>query len=72
MEYLKKFNFLITKIIEDKTETLWIASQFGGGLVRYNPNNGEVKQYLPNPDNPKSIPSSSATALLWDEEAACL
>jgi len=52
-------------IVEDDFDQLWIAT-YGGGLVRFNPNDETFVQYLHDPDDPQSLGSNIVYAIFRD------
>ncbi|WP_202552444.1 sensor histidine kinase [Ginsengibacter hankyongi] len=54
-------------VLEDKKGVNWFAT-WGGGLLRYNPKDGSVKQFLPDPKDPASISSNNLNHLLEDRQ----
>jgi ligand-binding sensor domain-containing protein len=54
-------------VLEDKKGVSWFAT-WGGGLLRYNPQDGSVKQFLPDPKDPASISSNNLNHLLEDRQ----
>lgn len=61
---------IITDILEDEQENLWIATA-DGGLTRYNyrqPPARQFKQYKHNPSKKKSIPVNIINKLLLDKQ----
>ena len=53
------------KIIQDKQGLNWFATL--GGLLQYNPENGSVKQYLPNGNDSGTISSTRVTCVMEDK-----
>lgn len=51
----------ISALHRDKKGTLWIAAK-GHGLIAMNTTNDSFKQYLPNPEDPNSLPVDT----IWD------
>ncbi|MET1256850.1 ATP-binding protein [Aliikangiella maris] len=51
---LTKMARSFSHVIEDKEGILW-AGTIGAGLIRYNPKNNEMTQYLPEKNNPQSL-----------------
>jgi signal transduction histidine kinase/ligand-binding sensor domain-containing protein/CheY-like chemotaxis protein len=47
-------NGIISEIVINEDGTFWIPS-LGGGLMHFNPETGNFKSYIHNPQNPKSI-----------------
>jgi signal transduction histidine kinase/ligand-binding sensor domain-containing protein len=54
------------KIFQDKNRNLWIGTS--AGLIRYNRNDGSVRQWLSDPKDSTSIGSNLVNTILEDEE----
>ena len=54
-------------VLEDKNGVNWFAT-WGGGLLRYNPKDASVKQFLPDPKDSASISSKNLNHLLEDSQ----
>jgi ligand-binding sensor domain-containing protein len=58
-------NANVETMYQDDSGTLWLGT-IGQGLIRVDPSNGQVKQYLPDPHDPTSISVDRILSLTGD------
>ena len=56
----------ITSIYEDKNGDYWIGAALNGGVLRYNRQTGEVKNYVNNPNDENSLSMNSVKTIKGD------
>ncbi|NND05508.1 MAG: response regulator [Saprospiraceae bacterium] len=66
-------SYIVKVLMADHQKHIWIGTGYGiwddkGGLIRFNPATGEVKQFLHEPNNPNSLLDNRVSALLQDRE----
>jgi signal transduction histidine kinase/ligand-binding sensor domain-containing protein/CheY-like chemotaxis protein/AraC-like DNA-binding protein len=61
-EVIRELQMYDVRCIRREDKFLWLGT-FGEGLVRYNLENSDVKVFLPDPNNPNSISSTTIFAL---------
>ena len=57
----------IYDIVQDHLGLIWVAT-YGRGVFCYNPQSNEWKQYIYNPDNPKSISHNKIISIYADDK----
>jgi len=70
-------NNLVNVVYEDHEGAIWIGTGTpffgnrykGGGLNRFNPNTGNFKRYLHDPDNPQSIADNRVMSIFEDSHS---
>jgi diguanylate cyclase (GGDEF)-like protein len=58
-------NDRVRKIIQDEKGVFWIGT-LGSGLLRLDPNSGDLKRFENDPENPDTLPSNLVIALIID------
>lgn len=53
-------------VYEDSTGAIWVGSQTGGGLSRYDPSTEQWTRYQHDPDDPQSLSDDNVYAILED------
>jgi len=56
-----------TTVLEDKQGNIWLGT-WRDGLYCYNPNNGDLKHYTHQKDNPNSLPNNRINSLFEDSK----
>ncbi|WP_236252807.1 two-component regulator propeller domain-containing protein [Echinicola sp. 20G] len=57
----------IYDLMEDDKGNLWLGT-YSNGLIRYNPTTGETKNFLPNANDPNSLPHYSIINIFQDSQ----
>ncbi|AWW33266.1 hybrid sensor histidine kinase/response regulator [Echinicola strongylocentroti] len=60
-------NRFIYDMIEDHEGNLWLGT-YSNGLIRYNPETGNIKTFRPDPNNPNSLPHNSIINIYEDSQ----
>ncbi|GGF45300.1 hybrid sensor histidine kinase/response regulator [Echinicola rosea] len=60
-------NQFIYDMLEDHEGNLWLGT-YSNGLIRYNPETGNIKTFRPDPNNPNSLPHYSIINIFEDSQ----
>ncbi|GAB3659582.1 two-component regulator propeller domain-containing protein [Echinicola sediminis] len=57
----------IYDLLEDNAGNIWVAT-YGNGLIKFNPETGETRTFLPDPDKANSLPHYSVINIFQDSQ----